>query len=162
MAAKTTGRPPAVFLTIVFCCVAGLADAAAEQFSETGREVTTQTGDRVALANGNILVTHAQSHASPVDDKTGVQTSEWCNFDSLLDAKETLVQFVGYCTRVYDGGDLMWISITGKSAEASEFTILGGTGKFAGATGGGTSKVISTDRDGRENTFKNIGTLTTK
>src|SRR5512143_1936839 len=157
MRAKLTGA-----LAIGLCCVAAFADAATEQFSETGHEVTTQPGDRVALANGNVLVTHSQSHASPVNDKTGEQTSEWCNFDSLLDAKDVLVEFVGYCTRVYDSGDLMWISIAGKTAEASEFRILGGTRKFAGATGSGTSRLISTRGDGRENTFKNVGTLTTR
>ncbi len=157
MRAKPTGA-----LAIGLCCVAAFADAATEQFSETGHEVTTQPGDRITLANGNVLVTHSQSHASPVNDRTGEQTSEWCNFDSLLDAKDVLVEFVGYCTRVYDNGDPMWISVTGKSAEASGFTILGGTGRFAGATGGGTTRVTSARVDGREDTFKNVGSLTTR
>jgi hypothetical protein len=158
----SNARHAALSLTIASCCVAAFASAATEQFSETGHEVTTQPGDTITLANGNVLVTHSQSHASPVNDKTGEQTSEWCNFDSLLDARNVLVEFVGYCTRVYDSGDIMWISIAGKSAEASEFTILGGTGRFAGATGSGTTRVVSARGDGRENTFKNVGTLTTK
>jgi hypothetical protein len=158
----SNARRAALSLTIAACCAAAFAGASTEQFAETGHEVTTEVGDRIPLANGNVLVTHSQSHASPVNDNTGVQTSEWCNFDSLLDAKDVLVEFVGYCTRVYDSGDLMWISIAGRSAEASEFTILGGTGRFAGATGSGTTRVVSVRGDGRENTFKNVGTLTTK
>jgi hypothetical protein len=155
-------RGTALSLTIAACCATAFAGAATEQFAETGLELTTEVGDRIPLANGNVLVTHSQSHASPVNDRTGEQTSEWCNFDSLLDTKDVLVEFVGYCTRVYDSGDLMWISIRGKSAEASEFTILGGTGRFAGATGGGTTRVVTVRGDGRENTFRNVGTLTTK
>jgi hypothetical protein len=153
-------RRHALLLTILLGC--GNADAATVEFTETGTEVPTQSGDKVTLANGNVLMTHSQSHASPVNDKTGEQTSEWCSYDWLLDAKAVLVQFVGHCTRVYDSGDLMWISITGTKAEVSEFTILGGTGKFAGASGGGTTTVTSMRGDGLVNTFKNVGTLTTK
>jgi hypothetical protein len=108
-------------------------------------------------------MTNAQSHESIVNDKTGEQSSEWCNFDSLLDEKGALVQYVGYCTRIHDNGDLMWSSFTGTTAEApSPFTIIGGTGRFSGAAGSGITTTTSTRGDGLGTTFKNVGTLTVK
>jgi hypothetical protein len=40
--------------------------------------------------------------------------------------------------------------------------VLGGTGKYGGATGGGTSKMTSERGDGYASTYKITGSITTK
>lgn len=48
-------RRHALLLTILLGC--GNADAATVEFTETGTEVPTQSGEKVTLANCNVLMT---------------------------------------------------------------------------------------------------------
>jgi len=150
-----------IFATAV-SCGAMSANAGPEPLSETGYDVTTRTGETIVLPNGNTVIINALAHETIVNDKTGEQASEWCSYDTLQDPKGAFLHYLSYCTRVYDDGDVLWSTAVGDNAETTRFTIAGGTGKFAGATGGGLTTTTSMRRDGRSTTFKNVGTLTTK
>ncbi len=150
-------------LTTVLCCIAVAANAATEQLSLTGYDVVTKLGEKETLQNGMIIVVGEQDHASIVNDKTGEQTSQWCNYDYWPDAKGMPTHSVGHCTIFYDNGDLAFIATTGSTNDQPlSWTVLGGTGKYVGATGGGTSKMTSMRSDGYAATFKASGTVTTK
>jgi hypothetical protein len=63
----------------------------------------------------------------------------------------------------YDNGDVLSVAITGAAADQPlTWVVLGGTGKYAGATGGGASKLVSRRGDGYAGTYKATGTITTK
>jgi hypothetical protein len=150
-------------LTTVLCCAASGSNAATEQFSATLYDVVTKLGEKETLQNGTVIVVGEQDHASIVNDKTGEQTSQWCNYDYWPDPKGMPTHSVGHCTVFYDNGDLAFIATTGTTNDQPvTWTVLGGTGKYAGATGGGTSKMTSMRSDGYAATFKASGTITTK
>jgi len=116
----------------------------------------------MTLPNGNVVLVNALGHETIMNDKTGEQSCEWYSYDALLDAKGTYLHYISYCTRVYDDGDVLWSTAVGDNADTGTFTWAGGTGKYTGATGGGTTTTTSTRSDGRATKFKNVGTLTTK
>jgi len=151
-----------LILTAMLGCIGVASYAGTEPLSETGYDVTTRTGEKIVLPNGNSLTINALSHETIVNDKTGEQSSEWCSYDGLLDPKGHYLHYLSYCTRVYDNGDVLWSTASGDNDDTSQFTFAGGTGKFVGATGNGETTTTSTSIDGRATTFKNIGTLTTK
>ncbi len=53
----------------------------------------------------------------------------------------------GYCVQTDADGDVWWLTWTGEPG-ATEWTLAGGTGKFAGAQGHGTTKLVSQADDG--------------
>jgi hypothetical protein len=150
-------------LTIVLCGAATTAVAATEQMSATGYNVLTKQGEKITLPNGTVIMTGAQDHSSLVNDKTGEQTSEWCYFDSWLDNKGATKAFTGHCSHFYDNGDVLFVAVTGTTNDQPlTWTVIGGTGKFVGASGGGTTKYTSERSDGYAATYKATGTITTK
>jgi len=153
----------ALVLTVALCGVALGAGAATEQLSVTGYNVVTKLAEKVPLPNGGTIMVGGEGHSSIVNDKTGEQTSQWCNSDAWPDEKGAPTAFVGHCSIFYDNGDVLWISVTGTTNDKPlTWTVIGGTGKYAGATGGGTSKVVSQRGDVYAETYKATGTLTTK
>tara|TARA_Y100000588_G_scaffold380466_1_gene464387 strand:- start:166 stop:639 length:474 start_codon:yes stop_codon:yes gene_type:complete len=58
------------------------------------------------------------------------------------------VRNYGYCDSVDADGDVWWLSYT-NDLDSGTFQILGGTGKFAGIEGGGTTRVLGNYDDGR-------------
>ena len=125
------------------------AQAATEQLVATGYNVVTKLPEKITLPNGSVIMVGAQGHASIVNDKTAEQTSQWCNIDTWVDAKGAQTHAVGHCSVFYDSGDVVWVSVTQTTTDQPvTWTVLGGVGKYAGATGGGTSKVTSRRSDG--------------
>jgi hypothetical protein len=139
------------------------AHAATEQLSITGYNVVTKLGEKVTLPNGSVINVGVEGHASLVNDKTGEQTSQYCSYDEWVDGKGSVVSSTGHCAVFYDSGDALWIGLAGAAPDQPlTWTVLGGTGKYAGASGGGTSKLVSTRGDGYAGAYKATGTLTTK
>jgi hypothetical protein len=125
--------------------------------------VQIQQGDLVTGANGAQSRVGSLSQASILNDETGERSVQWCRGNALLDDTGMPTTQVGFCTVVYDSGDLLWISYLG-NAESGEntYTVIGGTGQYEGATGGGVNRVVSQRADGRTWTSKAEGTLTTQ
>lgn len=62
------------------------------------------------------------------------------------DGKDVVVK--GYCDAIDRDGDVWWLWYDG-TTQGSSWGILGGTGKYAGMTGGGTTKNEKPAPDGR-------------
>ena len=71
-----------------------------------------------------------------------------CSGTSLYDAKDMLVQGAGSCSAVDADGDIWWSWYHNTSTER-RWTVIGGTGKYAGMTGKGTVTVLGASPDGR-------------
>ena len=67
-----------------------------------------------------------------------------CFGNNILDSEGNFVAFTGHCVAVDAEGDT-WVL----SYEFSDWVVIGGTGKFAGMEGRGTTEIISTYPDGR-------------
>lgn len=75
-------------------------------------------------------------------------SSEDCNDTSLVDHDGKLLKEYGECVAVDKAGDVLWLKYDGSDA-GSTWQVIGGTGKYDGSTGGGTTKNLLATRDGR-------------
>lgn len=155
---------PATTLALVFGLAASSAAIAdTQQLSVTGYTVVTKMPEKFTFPDGRTVLAGGENHATIVNDKTGEVTSQWCTGDQYPDASGNVTSIVGRCTVVYDSGDAVWIAYVGGAMDQpGTWTVIGGTGKYAGATGGGTVRVASQRADGYAFTQKATGTLTTK
>ncbi len=119
---------------------------------DDGEEITTPAGDQLTVGVG--------SHGSVQDEVTGESFSQWCT--GQLAPVEGGLMGAGYCTLIADSGDVLWVSYVLHGAEPTTWTTMGGTGQYAGASGSGTTVVVSQRADGQAWTSKATGTLTTK
>lgn len=146
--------------------VGGLASSAladTQQIAVTGYTVVTKMAEKFTFPDGRTVMAGEENHSTLVNDKTGETTSQWCSGDAYPDAAGKVTSFVSRCTVVYDAGDAVWLSVVGGAEDQpANWTIVGGTGRFVGATGGGTARVVSRRGDGYGFTQKATGTLTTK
>jgi hypothetical protein len=142
-------------------CAPG-ASAATEQITHTIYSTVTKPPEELVLPSNQTINVHGQTRSIIVDDKTGETSVEWCTGENHTDAAGKPTVGAGYCTVFYDDGDVGWISYTTTAADQISWTVMGGTGKYAGATGSGTTTVVSRRSDGASWTGKGKGTLTTK
>lgn len=147
---------------------AALLGASATAISET-REVdsvshfvVTQDGDPYETPAGEEGVYGEIMHATQIE-ADGRTSSQWCVGEVSLSGDNGGVGMAGYCTIIHDNGDALFTSYIGPGGgQPSQWTVMGGTGEFAGATGSGTSTTVSQRGDGEAWTVKHTGTLTTK
>lgn len=102
----------------------------------------------------------AVSHATLVRDD-GPTASQWCTQEIGEGDDGMPTGFAGYCTIIEDNGDNLWVSFIGTPTDGITWTVMGGTGQWAGATGGGTSEMVSQRADGQAWTSRATGTITT-
>jgi hypothetical protein len=137
--------------------------ATTQQISSTGYAVNFGSGERITLPNGKVVLVGMRSHASLVNDETGELSSQWCTANGYPDASGELTAIAGFCSVTADNGDELWLSFVGGAEDQpSSWTVMGGTGQYAGATGSGTSRNASNRGDGYAWAMKSTGTLTTK
>ena len=137
----------------------GLA-ADTRDVSNTTYMVTYRDGEQITTPNGNEIAVGGQSHGSVQDEVTGESMSQWCTGESWQ--VEGGLMGAGYCTLVADDGDALWVSYVLHGADPGTWTVMGGTGQYAGASGSGTTTVVSQRGDGEAWTSKSTGKLTTK
>jgi putative aminopeptidase FrvX len=139
------------------------AFAATQETANTAYHVQTQQGEEITLPNGTKAMAGIESHATLVEDESGATASQWCSGSGYADANGQPSAAVGYCTIIYDNGDMMWVSyVATESDQPVQWAVLGGTGTYAGTTGGGTSTFVSRRSDGYAWTTKAAGTINTK
>ena len=145
-------------LGVLFFSVLYMLSVAADtrEVSNTAYFVTMDDGNEITVPNGGQITVGIRTHANVVDEVTGEDFSQWCVGEAGADTG------AGYCTLVADNGDALWVSYVFTSAGSSNWTIMGGTGQYVGATGSGTASNVSQRGDGRAWTSKAVGTLTTK
>jgi hypothetical protein len=141
-----------VLVGVLLCVLSNVAAGETVQYTETVYSRVTRPGDELTLSNGKKAIKGGESYAVVVNDQTGEVAIEWCNATAFLDPGPNAVAFIASCTAFYENGDalLMWgeAKTDGKGEPHTRFTIMGGTGRFAGATGEGTTERIRTLGDG--------------
>ncbi len=124
--------------------------------------VQVQQGELITAPSGNQSRVGGLTHATIANDQTGERSVQWCRGNVLLDGTGMPTTQVGFCTVIYDSGDLLWISYLGDAQSGENtYTVIGGTGQYQGATGGGVNRVVSQRGDGRSWTSRAEGTITT-
>jgi hypothetical protein len=163
---STKGKTMQSHISVAVAAVAVLlgscVQAETQSLKLTVDAVQIQQGELVTGANGSQSRVGSLSQASIVNDETGERSVQWCRGNALLDDAGMPTVQVGFCTVVYDSGDLIWISYIGDAPSGeNSYTVIGGTGQYEGATGGGINRVVSQRADGRSWTSKAEGTITT-
>jgi hypothetical protein len=115
----------------------------------------------ISLPDGRRAMVGGQWHATIVTDDTDEVMSQWCTGQQGLDENGQPTGGAGYCTILNDAGDVLWVGFAGTAGEPGRWVVLGGTGAWAGATGSGTTTMVSQRADGRAWTSKSEGTITT-
>src|SRR4030095_7349101 len=123
------------------------------QYTETVYIQLTRAGDLVTLPNGRKALVGGESRGIVVNDATGEVSSEWCSTTGFVEPEPNSIGNAGSCTAFFPNGDalLMWLEwpIDEKGDEGNaRWTVMGGSGRFAGATGGGTTEIKSMLGDG--------------
>ncbi len=104
----------------------------------------------VALPDGRKLV-HTTLSGVLIEDNPESPLhllSQDCSGTDLIGSDGSPQQIGGACAGIDADGDLMRISYLNTPPDGA-WQYTGGTGKFSGITGGGTSEVIATGPDGR-------------
>jgi len=148
-------------LVVGLACIATSAFGATRELDTTVYITVVKPPEKIALANNQTVNANGQTRATLIDDKTGETSSQWCNFEDRIDGAGIPID-AGYCTVYYDNGDVSWYSYVTAGADHVNWTVMGGTGKYAGATGSGTGTVVSRRSDGASFTIESKGTLVTK
>ena len=154
-------------LSIAFATAAVLLGSCVQADTQTLKltvdAVQIDQGELITGPNGGQARVGNLSQASILNDETGERSVQWCRGNTLLDDAGMPSTQVGFCTVVYDTGDMIWISYLGNPQSGeNKYTVIGGTGAYEGATGGGVNQVVSQRADGRTWTSKAEGTLTTR
>ncbi len=146
-------------LAVSLLCSSGLA-ADTRKVSNTSYNVVIDEGEEITTPAGAKVSINVGMHGSVQDEVTGQSLSQWCTGEEA--AVEGGSIGAGYCTLIADNGDVLWVSYVLHGAEPSTWTVMGGTGQYAGATGSGTTTAVSQRGDGQAWTTKSTGTLTTQ
>jgi hypothetical protein len=107
----------------------------------------------VDLSYGRLLNGHTVS-------STGELSSQWCQITGADKEGKTLGG-AGFCTVIEENGDILWVWLRVTGDSTNDWGVIGGTGEYVGATGGGTTKLVKTMPDGTL-MYESKGTITTK
>lgn len=143
-----TSRAAAAAATVVFLTLAP-AQAKEVKVSGTNTYVPTDSDVTPLTDEANLLRTQSRSVLVTDDPELPFHLStQDCAGTYLLDANGQVDSGYGYCDVVDGDNDIWWLSWTTKGDDGT-WTVMGGTGKYEGMTGEGTSKVLSQSADGR-------------
>jgi hypothetical protein len=154
----------ALCIALALACALN-ASAETRESSSTAYNVGIDQGEVLDQPNGQRIRIGVRSHANVLGSSgvmAGLTASQWCDGMQMLDAAGQPTVNVGYCTLVYDNGDRLWVSYLNKPGQPGNWWVIGGTGRFDGATGSGSGSLVSQRGDGRSWTSQSKGTITTK
>ena len=118
--------------------------------------VVVEQNQEISLANGITVSTGGLSHATAVNNEDGTTLSQWCR-GTQASKDGTLLGGGGYCSIINQEGDMFWVWFGG-----GKWGMIGGTGAYEGATGGGTTENVSQSPDGRSFINQSTGKIKTK
>lgn len=136
------------------------AFAATEEINSTLYNVSVEPNETTELANGVTVQGAGLTHATVVAEN-GETSSQWCR-GTFAGKGDSFLGGAGFCTLVTAEGDFLWVWFTPTGATENKWGVISGTGRYAGATGGGTTKQISSSPDDRSSISKSVGTIITK
>ena len=130
----------------------GTLDALAQSSMTGGGTLTfgQNSPEIVELADGRSLLRTSNSGVYVADDPTGPfhLATQDCRGTVVIGTDDSPPINRGYCDCVDADGDVWWISYT-NNLDTGSWRILGGTGKFAGMEGGGSTEFLLNLPDGR-------------
>lgn len=137
----------AITLAAAVASAPGLS--AAEESSGTVTYVTTQV-EFTDLAGGGKLRRGHSKGVILADDPASVfhLAAQDCSGTTVIGADGKVMFGSGSCNAVDRDGDT-WAIWYSNSAAGRIWNVIGGTGKYANLTGGGTTEVLMLTRDGR-------------
>ena len=132
-----------------------------EEINSISHFVITDPGTPYETNTGGKGVYGQIMHATQIA-ADGTLSSQWC-IGEVAAAEEGSGGSAGYCTIIFDNGDVLYTSYIGVGGgQPTAWKVMGGSGEYAGATGSGTSALVSVRADGEASTVRHTGTLTTK
>ncbi len=136
------------------------AIAATEEVDSMLYQVSVEQNETIELANGVSVETGGLFHANIVN-ADGEHLSQWCR-GTFASNGDTFLGGAGYCTIVDSVGDFFWVWFTPTGPTTNAWGVIGGTGQYQGATGGGTTEQVAVLPDGRTTVARSKGTITTR
>ncbi len=107
----------------------------------------------IEISYGSLLQGHTVA-------SNGEHYSQWCQATGAAKDSKALGG-AGFCTLIDERGDIFWVWLRDTSDSTNDWGVIGGTGKYVGATGGGSTKLVKTMPDGTL-VFETKGTVTTR
>jgi hypothetical protein len=142
-------------VVLVLSVLSTFAFAATEKISNVQYGVLIEAPQPVGMSNGMTVMSGGLFHSNVVQ-ADGSVSSQWCRGSTaMMDDKP--VSGGGFCTIIADNGDLLWVWFGN-----GDWGVIGGTGQYDGATGGGKTEPVSQNADGRSFVNKSTGEITTK
>ena len=144
----------------ILACAPGVQ---AQETSATGHSVYFPGTQKVVeLSDGRSAVDTTFDGYVITDDENSTfnLVAQDCAGTDLMSADGALVISSGYCAGRDRDGDMYWFSYW-NTPESNKWTLTGGTGKFEGIRGGGTSRPLAMHEDGTFS-LRWEGTWTTK
>lgn len=138
-----------ILLSFALACLATPANAQMDYATEGGNALTQSIISTVDLPDGNMLVRNESSGFTWADDETAVGGNGTldCFVSVIVTPDGEQLDGSGICEGMDEDGDLWWVWVTGGTE--GEFGFTGGTGKYAGISGGGTWKQQVRYADGK-------------
>lgn len=100
----------------------------------------------VELEDDNEMYPGYRRHIS-VTNKDGTAESHWCFGSNVMD-DDDLEFGGGFCTALDEDGDVYWTWFEVARRGGFDWIVMGGTGKYKGATGSGASRASGSLPDG--------------
>lgn len=148
-------------LLVGFVCLTLNAFGETRDVSSTAYWVVVEEPESVELPGDRTVTVNGQTHANVVR-QDGETLSQWCTGEQWLGNDSQPMRGAGYCTILDDEGNVLWVSYVNPGpGQPSKWTVMGGTGEYEGATGGGTTQTVSQRSDGYAWTSKSTGTIVT-
>ena len=132
------------------------AVAETQKINNVNYGVVVNEDQEIEMTNGVIVTTGGLSHATSVNVDGDINV-QWCR-QTVATKDGEPIGGGGYCTIVnQESSDMLWVWFG-----QSEWGVIGGTGAWAGATGGGITEQVSQNADGRSFISKAMGEVMLK
>ena len=137
------------------------SSVAAETIKIDAQVVAVEVEPDVTIedTNGHTLQVGGLSHATIINSN-GDESSQWCR-GSWVNKGDEMIGAAGFCTIVSAEGDYLWIWWRPTAPGENDWGVIGGTGRYAGATGSGSNVIVTQFPDGRAWIAKSTGTIRT-
>lgn len=140
-----------VFLFLVISLTLTFAVAAAEGKGQGTVTYINVSDDSSKRADGSMLVrNHSKGVVLCDDDSAPIHmNAQDCYGTNIIGADGNLIVASGYCDAADKDGDMWWIWWRSEGGKDT-WGFMGGTGKFEGIKGGGTTSTLAMYPDGRQ------------
>jgi len=133
-----------ISLFLGFLAASAVADT--QVVDSTQSAVIVREADTFENTGGVTVETGGITHITGID-ANGQANSQWCT-GSFASNGDNFLGGAGYCTIVSESGDFLWVWWRPTAPDANDWGVIGGTGQWQGATGGGTTQTTTQMPDG--------------